>query len=226
MAESPVSHLIIDAYTEPKMTGDPVKSYTVRVNPEHYSRSYKVLYSQKGGMGDANAVVRFNQVPPGRMSFQVLFDSTGAIEGSPTSLDDEIQGFLDTIYRFQGGIHQPYYLKVRWGNLTFPARVTDVSMEYTLFSATGEPLRARATLQLVNSVDLDTLRKLENTNSPDVTHRFEVRAGEKLPGLSQRVYGTPHRYPDLARANRLVNFRALRPGSTVICPPLARPQRP
>lgn len=221
MPEPGLSHLVIEAYTKAQMSGSPVKTYTARVNPEKYSKTLQICYSKDGGMGNANAVVKFNRMPPGQMDFELLFDATGAIDGSPTDLTLEIGNFLNTIYRFQGGMHQPYYLKVIWGTESFPARASQIKIDYTLFATTGVPLRARATLSLTNSVDFKTIQKVSGKQSPDITHRIQVRAGETLPAISQRVYGSPSRYPDLARANRLVNFRALRPGTEVICPPFS-----
>jgi nucleoid-associated protein YgaU len=60
----------------------------------------------------------------------------------------------------------------------------------------------------------------DNASSPDLTHLRDVREGDTLPLLAQEIYGNPHLYLEVARVNRLVNFRRLRPASRLSFPPL------
>lgn len=218
--------MVIEAYSSAFLSGTPVKEYQVRVNPSKYTKTLRICYDQRGSMGEMAAVVKFNRMPPTTMNFELLFDATGVIEGSASDLALEIQRFLDTIYTFQGNIHQPYYLKVLWGSECFGARATNVVIEYTLFSTAGAPLRARAQLSLTHYLDATSIQKQSGKKSPDVTHRFRVNAGDTLPAISSRAYGDPSWYPEVARLNGLVNFRALRPGTEVHCPPLAGREAP
>jgi nucleoid-associated protein YgaU len=48
----------------------------------------------------------------------------------------------------------------------------------------------------------------------------EVRDGDTLPLLCQRVYNDCGRYLEVARANKLANFRDLQPGTWLRFPPL------
>lgn len=44
-------------------------------------------------------------------------------------------------------------------------------------------------------------------DSQDMSHLVTVRAGDTLPLLCKRIYSDPAYYMEVARVNRLVNFR-------------------
>ena len=59
-----------------------------------------------------------------------------------------------------------------------------------------------------------------NRSSPDLSHLVEVRDGDTLPLLCDRIYGDAAYYVDVARFNGLDNFRQLTPGVRLHFPPL------
>jgi nucleoid-associated protein YgaU len=62
----------------------------------------------------------------------------------------------------------------------------------------------------------------ENRSSPDLTHYRIVKAGDNLPLMTQRIYGDPKYYLEVARVNKLVNFRNLKPGQAIYFPPIEK----
>ncbi|HEU6454372.1 MAG TPA: peptidoglycan-binding protein, partial [Roseateles sp.] len=58
--------------------------------------------------------------------------------------------------------------------------------------------------------------------SPDLTHKRVVKAGDRLPLLCNEIYGTPHLYLQVAAANGLDDFRNLAPGTQLFFPPLEK----
>ena len=68
-----------------------------------------------------------------------------------------------------------------------------------------------------------TFKDLEaesNKSSPDLTHVIEVRAGDTLPNLCNKVYNDPSYYMQVARVNNLSDFCRLVPGTRLVFPPL------
>jgi nucleoid-associated protein YgaU len=59
-----------------------------------------------------------------------------------------------------------------------------------------------------------------NRSSPDMSHLIEVKAGDTLPLLCYRVYRDSSYYLEVARQNKLTDFRDLKPGSKLHFPPL------
>jgi nucleoid-associated protein YgaU len=67
----------------------------------------------------------------------------------------------------------------------------------------------------------DTLRVAEERkNSPDLTHRRIVREGDHLSLMCHSIYGDPGYYLEVARFNRLNNYRQLKAGQELLFPPL------
>jgi nucleoid-associated protein YgaU len=159
-------------------------------------------------------------MPPQRLKFELLFDATGALPDSPADLAAEIDTFLSVVYDFDGETHQPHFLQIYWGKLSFKARLTDLSLSYSLFSPEGQPLRARADVGFLQFIDSETLQREEAKSSPDMTHVVTVSNGDTLPLLCQRIYRDASYYPQVARANGLTHFRRLQPGTQLVFPPL------
>ena len=59
-----------------------------------------------------------------------------------------------------------------------------------------------------------------NRSSPDLSHMVQVRDGDTLPLLCHRIYNDCGRYLEVAKENKLANFRSLRPGTWLRFPPL------
>jgi nucleoid-associated protein YgaU len=95
-----------------------------------------------------------------------------------------------------------------------------MSTHYTLFKPSGAPLRAKVDLSFVGAMSKRETELVSNLSSPDLTHLVEVRDGDTLPLLCNRIYGDPGYYLEVARFNQLTDFRNLRPGWKLHFPPL------
>ncbi|MFO1418196.1 MAG: hypothetical protein U1E83_05950 [Methylotetracoccus sp.] len=215
--------------------------YVVQVNPKSYSLNHTLTYTYQRGQGFSAGEAVWNDAPPVNLSFEFLFDGTGVVPkqselgdiplvGAIASLVsdeyvvmDEIKKFNSLVYSFAGGQHRPRSLLLVWGSLTFPCVLSSVEYRYTLFKADGTPLRAVAACSFCESVPDAERVRLENAQSPDLTHLRDVRDGDTLPMLAYDIYGKPELYLEVARANKLINFRRLRPASRLAFPPVKAP---
>jgi nucleoid-associated protein YgaU len=211
--------MVIVSYTNSDFTGN-AGQYTVLVNPEKYSQTLQVTYDSNGAPGSKKTALKFTNMPPAELKFELVFDATGAIDGSPTDLAAEIMNFQKVVYEYDGTIHEPRYLMLYWGKMKFGARLTSLAYNYTLFASNGAPLRAKVDVGFKNYENPATIVKEEDMQSPDITHRVVITAGDSLPLLCYQIYGDTKYYIDVARANRLVDFRRLRTGQTLTFPPL------
>ena len=211
--------MVIFAYTQPDFT-DKVGQYEVQVNPEKYSQTYSIIYDREGAPGSMNTALKFSRMPPAELKFELLFDSTGVIDTTTTDLTATLAEFQKIVYSYDGSIHEPRYLRISWGTLAFGARLTALSLNYTLFSPEGHPLRARADVTFANYESPAVISKQEDRRSPDVTHLVTVGAEDRLPLLSNRIYGDVRWYFAVARHNHLVSFRRLVPGRELTFPRL------
>jgi hypothetical protein len=195
------------------------------INPESYTLEYKLKFSEGGqGQGTSGKQLKYEYTAPEEITFEFLFDNTGIIDGKPRdSIADDIKKFKQVLLEYKGDAHEPRHFKLVWGkNSIFKGRVTEVALTYKLFKPDGTPLRAVAKVKFKSSIEEQKRAAKENKQSPDLTHVRQVKAGDTLPLLCQRIYGDPRYYLHVAAINGLGNFRALTPGIELIFPPLEK----
>ena len=153
----------------------------------------------------------------------ILLDATGAI---PKDLwpkgCNSIKDMMDCLKKATimpyGEAHNVPIIKIHWCGMSFTAYASGLKTDYTLFNVKGVPLRAEVTLDLVQ--DFSEGWPYEEYKSPDLTHLVEVKAGDTLPLMCNRIYNDPSYYLQIARINGLTNFRQIKPGMMLEFPPI------
>lgn len=222
--------LKIEAYASPSRgTKDRVGSFTAMFNPESFQQKYAISYGKRRPYNTSNPNLHYSWSEPSGLSLKLILDGTGVGDvgvsqlGPVKSVADRVQELLKLTYEMNGAIHEPNYLVVRWGLLSFACRLASAEVSYTSFHRDGTPLRAEVAVELRS--DEATKKRLarENKQSPDVTHSRMVRAGDTLPLLCREVYGSAEHYLFVAQKNGLDDFRELAPGQEIFFPPLETP---
>jgi hypothetical protein len=224
-----------------KVSNLPADMYVAQVNPTTYTLNKVINYSRHRGQGSASSEAVFSDSPPVNLAFEFLFDGTGVVP-QPSELGDvplvgaiasalsgtgkfvvmdEITKFDNLVYIYKGSAHRPRLLQLNWGTLVMPCVLTSVSYRYTLFKPDGTPLRAIASCSFCESIPPAEAVRKNNPTSPDLTHLRDVREGDTLPALAEQIYGKPEMYLEVARANKLINFRKLKAASRLEFPPIA-----
>ncbi|MGN7721083.1 CIS tube protein [Chitinophaga sp. 22620] len=239
--------MIIVAFNPPQQAGEtPVLStadedkYSVQVNPDNYTINYQVNYDRAPAPGNSGSDAKYVSTSPPALEFTFLFDGTGVIPPPAGPLDNvpiagavaglfsgdepydvtkELQKFAKVVYTFDSSGHSPRRVQLTWGKLVFEGVLGSLSLNYKLFGPDGSPLRVEARATFEGSIS-DMLRELEeNKNSPDLTHVRKVVAGDNILLMSNNIYGTPAYYIEVAKVNKLFNFRQLREGKEIFFPP-------
>ncbi|MEE9905196.1 CIS tube protein [Chlorobium sp.] len=198
-------------------------SIEVLINPESYTLSYKLKFSDSGqGQGTSGQQLKYEYTEPEEISFEFLFDNTGIIDGNPRdSVAEDIKKFRQVLIDYKGDAHEPRHFKLVWGeNSIFKGRVTEVSITFKLFRPDGTPTRAIAKVTFKSSIEEQKRAAKENKQSADLTHVRKVKAGDTLPLMCYRIYGDPKYYLPVAAINGLNHFRNLTPGMDIIFPPV------
>jgi hypothetical protein len=213
--------LLIRAYHKADYSDEPVGEFEAFVNPNEITLSYEMEYDSAQGSGTTGSRMEFKKVKPGDMSLTFFLDGTGA-SGRALDVQDKIAEF-QAVTGYDGSIHRPNYLKVVWGTLQVKRCVLkSATIAYKLFKPDGVPLRAVITANFTDNSDDQTRVALAQDESPDLTHVRLVKAGDTLPLLCYQIYGDPAYYLEVARVNRLDQFRVLRPGTHIVFPPLEK----
>lgn len=224
--------------------------YFALVNPETYSVTNKVVYSPTcPPPGNSGKKLQFAHSNPGSLQFDFLFDSTGvipkpldniagALSGVPLvgaiagaidsivsgkkkyDIIEEIALFKSIVIDYDGELHEPRELRLAWGTLLFQGRLSSLQFNYKLFQPDGVPIRAVATAVFTGSIDDDLREAKENKKSADLTHIRVVNQGDTLPLMAYKIYGDSSYYLEVARINKLTNFRNLTPGDKIFFLPV------
>ncbi len=202
--------------------------FPVMYNPESFSKNLTVEYQCKGGPGDDRTELSFYKTSTGDVSFEFLFDATGAsnngiqseVAGALQGVDVQIALFKQLTAERNPISHQPPKLTLVWGTFIFDCRLVSMTTNYTLFSSIGRPLRAKVNATFKGDEPRSIISAIAKLFSADLTHVHLVKAGETLPMIAKRIYGNPAYYMEIAKVNQLKNFRSIKPGTELILPPV------
>ncbi len=202
---------------------DDSRQFKFALNPEKYDHSFAINYNEKGAIGQSAANTRFSGVDPETLKISTLIDTTGALgeaEADTRDLRTQLKELSDIVYKYDGDKHEPDPVQVLWGSQIFIGRLKSMTVDNTLFKASGEPLRAKLQLEFKSFMSNEEEALRANRSSPDMSHLVEVRAGDTLPLLCYRIYRDSSYYLEVARHNNITDFRSLQPGSKLHFPPL------
>ena len=197
------------------------KSFSVMVNPQDYSIKDAIKYSDYNEPRSK----RFDRYEASVLRIPKIFlDTTGSIpvEKWPFngSIDEMIKMLKSIVYDYNGKNHEPSVVDILWGDLNVQGRLLSMETKFALFDKDGHPIRAEVNLSFALFKTFKDLEAESNKSSPDLTHVIEVRAGDTLPNLCNKVYNDPSYYMQVARVNNLSDFCRLVPGTRLVFPPL------
>lgn len=219
--------LRIEVYGNRRRIGLPKETLKLMFNPESYSLSYKNVYDgENQAINSTGKEAAYIYSRPESLSLKIIIDGTGAVDFGfavffKKNVYEQVDYFLDTAARRDGNLHESPFLKIAWGkNFKFDCRLEEVTVTYTLFDQSGDPLRAELDTSFVEDIENEKRVKLEDSKSADLTHTKIVQQGDTLLLLCEAVYGTPDYYLQVAKANKLGDFRNIVPGQEIFFPPL------
>jgi hypothetical protein len=217
----PLKIFACDVSKDGVITAKTKAGFVALINPSAYGLDYMIVYAENKAMGKAGAEAKFNASKPEKLDLkELVLDGTGAVPGTTIPVKGQVEALRSTIYDYVGTKHEAPIVQVVWGTLIFYGRVQGMKVDYTLFMPSGEPLRARVTLNFIAYDSPAQLAKEEKRGSPDLTHLVLVKAGDTLPLLCEKIYSDSAYYLEVARINGLTAFRELAPGTSLRFPPL------
>jgi hypothetical protein len=202
---------------------DTQTAFDCMINPHEYTHDLTISYNTNKTLGQSSNEAKFSAIMPETLILpDLILDGTGVVATDTVlEVQDMIDTMLGVIYAYNGENHEPNHVRLLWGNLIFFGRVKSVKIKYTLFRPDGTPLRAKVTLGLIGYMSREESTLRANRSSPDLSHIVEVKAGDTLPLLCNRIYKNSAYYIEVARINNLTNFRSLAPGMKLRFPPLS-----
>jgi hypothetical protein len=206
------------------LTIDSSAEFKAMLNPSEFSHKRAISYNTRKTLGQVGADTKFSAINPDTVGFSLVLDGTGVVPKIPGARRQEVEAQVkqlnDVVYKYVGSRHEPGHVRLLWGTLILFGRLTDMSINYTLFKPSGDPLRAKVTLNFKGFMSDKEAEAAAGRSSADLSHVVLVRDGDTLPLLCHRIYGDPAYYPAVARFNGLADIHRLEPGSRLRFPPL------
>lgn len=226
------------SYNKIKKSG----AFKAMINPTGFSFTRKNEYNTTQPSGASAGEQKFDKTSSPSLQLEFLFDGTGVTKDNPgnklvnkikeglgkkdpfskKSVTDQLYDFYEATGNYDGTIHKPYNVIIIWGKFEFKGILNEFTIDYKLFNNDGTPLRAIGKANFGGSISKELAAKIANTSSPDLTHKRTVQDGDTLPLMTERIYGDSKYYLEVAKANGLVNFRQLKPGSELYFPPIEK----
>lgn len=237
MAETQDSHLKIIAYDRPggnRKTGE-VDTFEVDFNPNTFTVTNKIKFKESEAKGQAGGDPQFDSIPPLEFNIEFTIDGTGvAVKNfSPAHQNDYKNQKHDYVKRkvkelrsvtgsdINGEIHRPNYLALLWGTFDIKCVLTSLNIVYNLFDRQGTPLRAKVTCSFLERFMPGEGNRQSQLESPDLTKHIVIKEGDILPLIAKNNYESSAYYLQIAKVNKLKNFRRILPGMKLILPRMA-----
>lgn len=171
-----------------------------------------------------------------KLTLEIFCDTTDAGMGlNARSVTEETDKFYG-LTKIVPDLHAPPVVVFQWHDMisgatlheslgnqkrnSFTGVCESVRVRFTLFSPEGVPLRATVNLVLREWRPLEEQLHKLGLNSPDRTHRHELRAGETLTAVAARHYGNAAPWRALLEPNGIEDPRRLAAGRVLAVPPL------
>jgi Contractile injection system tube protein len=213
------------------------KIFEVQINPEQITRNFSIKYHEPQTPGENGSEFQFDKVNPEELELRFILDGTGTVlqnnAPSPDLMGTLIQALpgdafvtakvaqlQTTIYNYSDEDHRTPFLMVNYGKIVFMGVLMSMSVNYNLFSPAGIPLRAEVSLSMKAHTPFKDSASLLSLLSPDLTRRHIVIGGENMPRICYDVYKDEKYYIEVAKANQIINFRNLKPGTRLLLPPI------
>lgn len=215
----------------------------LQLNPKEISMNYSITQNDSGGAaGDSTpGMPQFTYVSPS-LDIETYIDTTGVLNTTThplyesTTVQDYVKLLKEVVYDYIDATHGPPYVKIEWGDVNmstsnneserenkfFKGQLEKLNITYELFSKSGEPVRAKLSLSFKAVTDPAAR---PTGQSPDLTHFHQVQIGDNLSMLSNKIYGRPDFYMQLAKVNNLSSVYQMVAGERIIIPPLEKSSR-
>lgn len=191
-------------------------------NPDQIGLQEQLIWREDTAAGRQDSDHTYVRTTARNFSIDIMLDGTGVnTGGAKIPVTTQVALFRTTTSRIVGTDHRPNFLLLQYGPLAINCVLESSTVTYTAFDMFGVPIRAKISARFAERVRGGLSSILSMLSSPDLTHQVEVKEYDLLPTLTYQVYKNQNYYLQVARINKLKNFRKLEAGTTLTFPPVS-----
>lgn len=204
-----------------------IDPFVVQINPVSFSTDFSIVTDEPATTSPTNGDKKFKKAMEPEISIDFTLDATGVTSSltsgySNIDIVDSVDKFAKVCYNINSDTHQPPAVQIEYGGLLYKTTFKSCKINYTLFGSDGSPLRVKISAKFeVVEDDSFTFKKLR-LQSPDVTHKIQMKDGQSLIGQSNIIYKRNDLFQEIAKFNGLDSFRSVSTGTLVYFPPIAK----
>ena len=205
-------------------TGFPLRSlpFVAMFNPSSFAVKEDVNWVGDCVEGKESADPVYKSTRARSFTMEFTIDGTGVTNsGEKIPVTAQVALFRTATTKIVGSMHRPPYLLVQYGTFICNCNITSSTVTYTMFDSLGMPIRAKISASFTERTPGGLASLLSMLSSPDLTHSQTVEKGDILPLMTYNIYKDQNYYLQVAKVNKLKNFRKLNAGDTIIFPPIA-----
>lgn len=200
----------------------PFIPFIAMFNPESFAVKDEIEWTPQCPPNKSGGDPKYVRVKPRKFTLEFTLDGTGVnTNGVKIPVTAQVALFRTVTSNVRGNIHRPPYLMVQYGTFVNTCVINSSTVTYTMFDMFGLPIRAKISATFTERTVGALNDILGMFSSPDLTHEITVKQWDLLPLLTYQTYNNQNYYLQVARVNKLKNFRRLDAGTKLILPPIA-----
>lgn len=172
-------------------------------------------------------------VTPGKIVTHTILNNDAAAQGNKVqpynpyedadkykelSVEPEVEAFKNLLLQKAVGSNEPAYLRLLWGNYKLDCRLKAMEIDYTLFRKNGTAIRSKVKCTFIQTVQHEKNIVQQPTAKGSTTQKRKPEMSKSLLTMCEEAYGSQKHYVDVAKANKLISFKDIKPGSDLIFP--------
>jgi hypothetical protein len=191
-------------------------------NPDSFFIKEDVKWQQFCAAGNEGGPLIYSATRPRTFTIEFMLDGTGVNTGGvKIPVTAQVLLFRTATTKIIGAIHSPPSLLLQYGTFICNCKLNSSTITYNMFDSFGLPIRAKISASFTEYTSSAFSAIVSMFSSPDLTHRVTVAQGDILPLMTYEVYDDQNYYLQVAKVNKLKNFRKLKAGTTLVFPPIA-----
>ena len=203
--------------------GGQIGQVRFQFNPNQLQMSRSASWNSQPSVGFARgATPEFSGANPASLQIEVFLD--GSARPAASKVREDVEQLLSCCEVDPQSLPtrrpSPPWVRFAWGSFStvqFIAYVESVSATYTLFTATGDPLRANCQLSLTE-VPLPTKGQNPTSGTLAAQRVHRVVSGDSLESLAWQEYGDATGWRAIAEANAIDDPMRLETGRELLLP--------
>ncbi len=191
-------------------------------NPNELTIETRNQFQRTAMPGLPTPITQFVSGDTRKISLNLFFDSYEKKE-DVRKYTSEVM----TLLKIDHELHAPPVCIFIWGGTSLTGDLLDftgvfdsVSQKFTMFHESGYPVRATLTCNISEYKTIKEQLKILGLESADRTKHRIFKLGDSLWDLSNKEYGDPDKWREIAKKNKIDNPRLVEPGTELSIPPL------